>query len=138
MLTASAPPSNRTAGQRRYARDVAQLGQRTCFGSRGSPVQIRPSRPSRLSQPRAPTRTFRRGCRTAAWAPTPCPGTGCRGEVQELLEVAFGFGLVADQVGGDRLLLVVDHQPAGAAAGGGAPVGAAAELGHGDRPSGTA
>jgi hypothetical protein len=24
---------------------VAQLGQRTCFGSRGSPVQIRPSRP---------------------------------------------------------------------------------------------
>jgi hypothetical protein len=34
------------AVQRRYRRDVAQLGQRTCFGSRGSPVQIRPSRPA--------------------------------------------------------------------------------------------
>ena len=49
------------------------------------------------------------------------------------LEVAFGFGLVADQVGGDGLLAFVDDQPAGAAAVGGAAVGAAAELGHGDQ-----
>ena len=35
----------RPTAQRAVQRDVAQLGQRTCFGSRGSPVQIRPSRP---------------------------------------------------------------------------------------------
>ena len=29
------------------SRAVAQLGQRTCFGSRGSPVRIRPARPGR-------------------------------------------------------------------------------------------
>jgi hypothetical protein len=54
-------------------------------------------------------------------------------EVEQVLEVAFGFGLVAGQVGGNGLLAFVDHQPADAAAVGGAAVGAAAELGHGDR-----
>ena len=33
MLTASAALATETAGQQRFARDVAQLGQRTCFGS---------------------------------------------------------------------------------------------------------
>ena len=39
------PHLHRSDTQHSYLRDVAQSGQRTCLGSRGPAVQIRPSRP---------------------------------------------------------------------------------------------